>query len=139
MARRTAARLTYNRFPEIARRLPVAAMEVVEETLEDMDRTVQTGMRAGGSGRVYVRGARAHQASAPGQMPAVDLGMLVGSLSHEIIRGRYTGYYFTAVLYAPMLEYGTSRMLARPFLTPAAEQARGRFLSKMRKLESRLR
>jgi hypothetical protein len=114
-------------------------MEIVEETLQDIDNTVKTGMRASGGGRVYVRGGRAHQASAPGQMPAVDTAQLIGSLKHEIVRGKYVGYYYTENPYAAFLEYGTSKLLARPFLTPGAERARGKFMSKMKRLESRLR
>lgn len=139
MASRTVARIVFNRLPEIARRLPTAAMEVVKETLEDIDRTVKAGMLSSGSGRTYVRGGRAHTASAPGQMPAVDTGQLIASLKHEIARGKYKGYYYTDNEYAAFLEYGTSRMLARPFLTPGAERARGNFLRKMKNLESRLR
>lgn len=139
MARTVVVSLVYNRFPQIIARLPQAALEVVEETLDDIDTTVQTGMAAGGRGRIYVRRGRTHQASAPGDMPARDLGNLAGSLQKEISRREHKGYYYTTVEYAPYLEFGTSRGIApRPFMAPAAEQARAAFLRRMRRLESRL-
>lgn len=135
----TTVTIVTNNFASIARRLPVEAMEVVADTLIDIDVAVQTGMAAGGGGRIYIRRGRTHQASAPGQMPATDTGNLAGSMQHELDRSKGVGYYYTSVEYAPYLEYGTTRMLARPFLTPAAERARPRFIRRMSNLESRLR
>lgn len=142
MARRsgTVVTVVYNRFSEIARRLPQAAFSAIAETLAEIDQHVQVGMGAGGTGRVYVRGGRSHRASAPGAMPAVDTGALRASMQHEIVRGRYAGYYYTNSDVAPHLEYGTSQGLApRPFMTPAAERARPGFMRRMRNLEDRIR
>lgn len=139
MARNATVTIVYNRFPEIIAKMPEAAMEIVEETLVEIDQAVKTGMGSGGGGRTYTHGSVVHTASAPGSMPAVDTGALRASLSHQIIRGEYRGIYFTNMDYAPHLEYGTSKMAARPFMTPAAERARTNFMSKMRNLESRLR
>lgn len=74
-----------------------------------------------GTGRIYRRGGKAHQASAPGQPPAVDTGRLRSSITHDvrIERGGVIGRVGTNVEYAPHLELGTSRMAARPFLRPA--------------------
>lgn len=140
MAKGATIRIVYNRFPDIVRRMPGAAIEAIEETLQEMDKMVKSGMAASGGGRVYVRGGRSHTASAPGQMPAIDTAQLVGSLKHEIARGKYTGYYYTESPVGAHMEYGTSRGIApRPFMTPAAEKARGSFMKRMRKLEDRLR
>lgn len=139
MAARTTVTLTYNIFPEIVRRMAPAALAIIGETLAEMDATVQVGMGAGGSGRVYTRGSRTHTASAPGAMPAVDTGALRASMQHEIARGKYTGTYYTAMEYAPYLEYGTTKMQPRPFMTPAAERARPGFMRRMKRLEDRLR
>lgn len=135
----SSCKVVYNHFPAIAKQLPGIAVQIIGETLGDIDLTVKTGMIASGGGRVYRRGNRIHIASAPGQMPAIDMEQLISSLSHQIIRGQYKGYYYTDTGYAVFLEYGTSKMAARPFMTPAAEQARPRFLAKWRNLESRLR
>lgn len=127
MASRTTVTLVFNHLPAIARRMAPAALDVIAETLVEMDVTVQTGMGASGS------------PSSPGSMPGVDTGALRASMQHEIARGKYKGTYFTPMEYAPHLEYGTTRMAARPFMTPSAERARPHFMSKMKNLEPRLR
>ncbi len=130
----TVVTIVFNKFPAIAKAMPGAAMEIIAETLEDIDKTVQTGLAAGGTGRTY----GSHVASSPGQMPATDTGNLAGSLQSELDKNSYVGSYGTSVDYAPHLEYGTSKMAARPFLTPAAEQARPGFMRKVKSLESRI-
>lgn len=139
MARKTAARIVYNHFPEIVRRLPGAAREIVQETIDEIDETVKHGMATTKSGRAYVRGGRIHIASAPGEMPAIDTTNLISSLQKKIVSGKAHGYYYTEVDYAPMLEYGTSEIAPRPFMTPAAEKAKKSFMRKFRRLEDRLR
>lgn len=66
-----------------------------------------------------------HQASAPGQYPASDTGRLAGSVRMELPQpGRIEGRVGTAVAYGPMLEFGTSRMAARPWLLPSFQRAK---------------
>jgi HK97 gp10 family phage protein len=71
-------------------------------------------------------------------MPGVDTGALINSLQTELLPGEVKGIYSTNMEYAEFLEAGTTRMLARPFMTPAAERNRGKFMSKMKQLEDRL-
>lgn len=140
MMARTVAKLLYNKFPEIARKLPVACREIVQETLDEIDETVKAGMAASGGGRTYVRGGRIHTASAPGDMPAIDTSQLVSSLTKRMISGKARGVYFTDNIVGVYMEYGTARGIApRPFMTPAAERARKGFMRKFKSLESRLR
>ena len=140
MARRgTNIRVVFNNFSEIAARLAPESAEIVAETLAEIDTTVQVGMAAGGGGRIYIRRGRAHQASSPGNMPARDLGALSASLQTELVPGKAKGYYYTVMDYGVYLEYGTSKMAPRPFMTPSAERARPNFISKFRNLERRLR
>jgi phage gpG-like protein len=129
---KTVVRITLNRFPEIARALPREAGEIVEETVIDIDTNIATGMAASHSGAWYGD----HQASAPGEMPAIDTGALVNSIQ-TIVRGT-EGAVYTNQEYAEFLEYGTVNMAARPYMTPAAESARGPFMKKLQRLESRL-
>lgn len=68
---------------------------------------------------------RTHQASAPGESPATDTGRLVSSIETDI-KG-LTGYVFTRVDYGAYLEFGTSKILARPWLNPALEENAGYF------------
>lgn len=129
---RTVVRLTMNRFPEIAAKLPREAHDIVQETVLDIEGRVKAEMAGPKSGRWY----GGHQASAPGEAPAVDTGTLINSVQTDV-QGT-EGSVYTNQEVAPMLEYGTSRMAPRPFFTPAAEAARPEFVRKMSNLERRL-
>jgi HK97 gp10 family phage protein len=72
------------------------------------------------SGRVYRRGGRTHTASAPGEAPAVDTGFLINSIQSRIISDT-EGEIAINTEYGEFLEFGTSRMAARPFVEPAIE------------------
>jgi phage gpG-like protein len=64
--------------------------------------------------------------SVPGEGPAVRTGRLRGSITWRLgfdVAGPYADVG-SAVLYAPYVELGTSRMEARPFLRPALDAAR---------------
>ena len=77
------------------------------------------------SGKAYQRGNVTHRASAPGQYPASDTGRLANSVRMELPQvGDKTGRVGTAVAYGPMLEFGTSRMAARPWLLPSFKKAK---------------
>ena len=85
-------------------------------------RSIQTGPK---SGRVYEKynPRRTHRASAPGQAPASDTGNLVSQIrvrqeNKDLIKVE------SNALYSSFLEFGTSKMLARPFLFPATEKSR---------------
>lgn len=65
--------------------------------------------------------ARQPPPSVPGHGPSVRTGRLYGSITWRLgrdLRGLYADIG-SAVLYAPYVELGTSRMEARPFLRPA--------------------
>lgn len=64
--------------------------------------------------------------SIPGQGPSVRTGRLRGSITWRLGADVQSPYadVGSAVFYAPFVEYGTSRMEARPFLRPALEAAR---------------
>lgn len=86
------------------------------------------------SGRVYQRSnpPRLHQASAPGEAPAVDMGTFIAS-----VRVQKTRYHNQPAklgsddFRAEWFEHGTSRMAARPWLWPAATKAGADALSIM--------
>jgi HK97 gp10 family phage protein len=77
------------------------------------------------SGILYRRGRVVHQASAPGQPPAVDTGTLTNSISFSFENPLMARIIINAE-YASYLENGTARMAARPFIEPAVEAIRAR-------------
>lgn len=87
-----------------------------------------------GSGRVYQKynPRRSHQASAPGQAPATDTGRLINSIKFDRV-GDLTATVGSRLVYATWLEYGASRMAARPFFRPAVERMRAKFQSRIEK------
>ena len=81
-----------------------------------------------------------HQASAPGQYPASDSGRLASSVMIDLpTPGGLTGRVGTNVQYGPMLEFGTSKMAARPWLLPSFTQAKINVEKKLKaQLEARI-
>lgn len=129
-------RLTTNRFGEIARRLPSVVSRICEDSAKAIETDVKAGMAESKAGRVY----EGHQASAPGEMPAVDTGALVNSIQTEQ-DGATKWVVYTNMEYAPHLEYGApaAGIAPRPFFTPAAERERENFIRALGDLEDRLR
>ena len=83
-------------------------------------RSIQTGPK---SGRTYEKynPRRTHKASAPGQAPASDTGNLVSQIM-SVADGKNT-LVESGAEYSKFLEFGTSKMLPRPFLFPASEKS----------------
>lgn len=95
---------------------------------------VRVALSTPGAGRVYrrpgVRGPRAviHRASAPGQPPAVDTGLLRASYTYRMgsdAKGNFVEIG-TNVKTAPWLEFGTRRMRPRPHLRPSIQSMKDR-------------
>lgn len=77
------------------------------------------------SGRIYEKynPRRTHTASAPGQAPASDTGNLVSQIQVKSPNKNEVNVE-SGASYSKFLEFGTSKMLARPFLFPAFEKSR---------------
>lgn len=71
------------------------------------------------TGRIYRRRSIEHRASAPGEPPASDTGRLVNSIRTDYDFGSLRGTVEASTDYAAYLEFGTSRMAARPYMRPA--------------------
>lgn len=85
----------------------------------EMDALAREKIQGGGrSGQTYRRGRLTHQASAPGEFPKTDRGQLVASLFFKVGADKLRATFGSALVYARYLEYGTSRMAARPWLRP---------------------
>ena len=76
-----------------------------------------------------------HQASAPGQAPATDTGMLVSSIKAE--SKSLTGRVYSELKYSFWLEYGTLYMRPRPFLNPALMGNKQYFVNQLTKAINR--
>ena len=84
------------------------------------ERHAKASLEGSRSGRIYRIRGKEHQASAPGEAPAVDTGNLKGSIKvgevtedHAVLE--------TNADYAAYLEFGTRYMAARPFMRPSVE------------------
>lgn len=72
------------------------------------------------TGREYARAkGRKHVASAPGEAPRVDTGTLRASIRFRAV-ARLTYEIVDGVEYGAWLEFGTSKIEPRPFMTPMA-------------------
>ena len=119
---------------EASQEIKAAASKAVLGTALELQRNVVKSVQHGpASGRVYRKynPSRVHRASAPGQAPMSDTGRLASSITFDQ-DGPLTATVGSVVAYAVYLEYGTSRMAARPFFRPAVETIRPKF---MRRLE----
>lgn len=104
---------------------------VIRSTAARAKDSIRSGAK---SGNVYFRKNpdRYVQASAPGEAPANDLGNLADSITFQLFGTREKlGSVSVLAFYAADLEFGTSKIAPRPFLTPAFYEAlaaaQGRF------------
>ena len=121
-----------NRFPQISNEISSRIVDVVNDTCSTITQDVQDGMAFAHSGRIYGN----HQASAPGEMPAIDLSNLVNSIQIEPATvASPTGFVYTNVEYSVHLEYGApaGNLAPRPFFTPTAEANREPFIAALRR------
>ena len=77
---------------------------------EEMKKSITSGAK---SGRRY----GSHTSSAPGQAPANWTGELLRSIKVQKMKG--ISFVYITAKYAQFLEFGTSKMRARPFIIPA--------------------
>jgi len=134
MARSTEIVLEYSDFGAIGREQARQIDKVCRDTAFTIEAKAKAAiMNPPKTGRYYKHGNVIHQASAPGEAPATDTGNLVGSgYTKKVADSDYeTG--FTAEYAAP-LEFGTPRILPRPYLRPAVEAVRDQFVSAIRRI-----
>jgi HK97 gp10 family phage protein len=95
----------FNRFQQLAKEAPQAADRAIEAMAREGER--------------YIKQSFGTSPSSPGDTPGVDTGALRSSINVQQ-RGRMVRAIADGVEYGVMLEFGTSRMGARPFMAPAA-------------------
>ncbi len=125
--------ITHNYFPQMGPELRRAADREAEGTARSILSHAQIAMSEPKHGKTYRRGERVHIASAPGEAPAVDTGALRTSGYVEPVQPGTWEVGFTAE-YAAAEEFGTPRIEPRPYLRPAVEAYRERFLAAIRRL-----
>ena len=100
---------------------------------EDIVTDIKTSFDSGPGGRVYKRGrGRFHTASVAGQPPNVDDGTLRASIRQDKT-GKLERTVSTGVEYALLLEEGTPKIAARPFMRPAFDRAARKFGANIKK------
>ena len=85
-------------------------------------KSIQTGAKSGVMYQKY-NPRREHRASAPGQSPASDTGNLVSKITVKQ-KSLNVVHVESNADYSAFLEYGTSKMEARPFMFPAFEKSK---------------
>jgi HK97 gp10 family phage protein len=85
-------------------------------------KSIQTGAKSGVMYQMY-NPRREHRASAPGQAPASDTGNLVSKITVKE-KSLNVVHVESNADYSAFLEYGTSKMEARPFMFPAFEKSK---------------
>lgn len=125
MATATDIKIVFNRFPILGRQALVAADKVCKRTAHSIVAHSKMLMATTPkTGRVYMKGKAGdiqHQASAPGEAPAIDTSNLVNSgfVDPKAAADYECGF---STPYAKPLEYGTPTLAARPYLRPSVEK-----------------
>lgn len=104
-------------------RMDEAIQDGIVETILKVDAYIKDQISQPGLGLTYqlTNPNRTHRASAPGHPPATDTGALLRSIQFTPEpKGASVG---SRIVYARYLEYGTTKMAARPVWRPAAEKA----------------
>lgn len=117
--------------PDMVKAMPERVRKVVRETALAIETDAKRRMQGPKSGRIYRRGGKLHVASAPGEAPAIDTGLLIDSIqtTHEGL----TSWVNVFSDYGRNLELGTHQIAPRPFLGPAFESQREEFGRKLGK------
>ena len=110
--------------PEIIRGIEKVSGRVIRAFTFDVVDRMKQSFALPKSGRVYKvsKTGRKHQASAPGEAPAVLFSTLKNSILTSFPK-QTEGIITIGAEYAASLEEGTSRMRPRPFVRPALDGA----------------
>jgi hypothetical protein len=119
-----------NNLPRITARVHSRAGSVVRKTVAELEARIKISFSEPKHGNVDSRG---HQASAPGEAPAIDYGHLASSVQ-AFMETATKGGVGVGAEYGPDLEYGTSDMEPRPFMVPQAEGIKREFQESLRNL-----
>ena len=127
MARVKVSIISKNRSAEVlqdytsdAKQLVGRAANLVRNTAVE---SIVQGAKSGVTYRKY-NPRRVHTASAAGEAPASDTGYLVNNIFVNIDADGFGASVESRADYSSFLEFGTTKMAARPFMQPALEENR---------------
>ena len=128
-------RLVYDHMPTISRSARAKASQIVRDTAMSILLLARHSMMGPKHGKVYQKAGRVHQASAPGEAPAIDLGNLLNSLNAVPVTD-LTWRVTVGAEYGLPLESGTvnGKIAPRPFLRPAVAQMKDAFFRAIREV-----
>jgi HK97 gp10 family phage protein len=113
------------RYKGVLKNYEKSARKVVAYALQETRAIAVQGILSGNkSGATYTRGGASHTASAAGEYPANDTGYLASNINVQPSTTGLSGSVESRANYSAHLEFGTSKMAARPFMQPSAEQVR---------------
>ena len=105
---------------------------IVGYGLNEIRNTAVNGIMKGTkSGAIRPDGS---QASAVGEYPATDTGFLQSNIYVQKSPSGLSGSVVSQAKYSSALEFGTSKMGARPFMQPSAEEVRPKIRRRARSL-----
>ena len=123
--------VAFNNLPEFGSDVHDLLGQIVVKATHDLQGRMQERIQEPhATGRIYPRpGGKFHQASAPGESPATDLGHLVNSIVADTqhARTQLLGEVTVGAEYGSHLEFGTVKMAPRPFLAPSIDEIRPAF------------
>jgi HK97 gp10 family phage protein len=93
--------------------------------------SILSGNKSGATRNLY-NPRRTHTSSAQGEAPANDTGFLASQITMNVkarSNGSIVGQIISAAPYSKALEFGTTNMMARPFMQPALEKNKRRIVN----------
>lgn len=114
---------------QVVKEIREGSRDLIREVAFAIEAEMKLLMTGPKSGREYrQKGGIIHQASAPGEAPAVDTSNLIGSIDTRIISDS-EAVISIPVEYAEALEFGAPKrgLAPRPFVRPAVDGVLRRF------------
>ena len=129
----------YNHIPDVMKIIVNEISEAVQAVPALIENDIKANMNKPHGGRIYKRRTVTHQASAPGEAPAIDTGTLVNSFQKKTIDTMHAEIY-SDMEYALAQELGRPEhnLEPRPYMVPAAQAAHKQITRRMKKLKTRI-
>jgi hypothetical protein len=129
----------YNRIPDIMKIIVNGISEAVQAVPALIENDIKANMMKPHGGRIYKRRTVTHQASAPGEAPAVDGSALINSFQKKSPDAMHSEIY-SEEEYSLALELGRPEhnLEPRPYMVPAAQVAHKQITRRMKQLKARI-